>query len=263
MSYDELYNTLDVIDAPEVTVDPFFPKFQGMFWIFAEALLVTVLGLRCIEKGGRASRILAMIGLGFGALSVLLQLLLVWEAFPTIESSGFFSYSLSTMGKITSFTTVTMVASIVGALVVRIKGNDKLVSLLKIVSVFSGFGIWLITTIMIFTTDFEDISKIMNLEGVFSACFMTGWITALVLSKINQKDGTKEVGEKKETVTNNIVESVKPEPIVQTEPVQIEVEQAVEPEPNPASEPEFFEPVQEENVEPPVTPPEVSFENKE
>ena len=186
----EYYDTYKMINSEtaKVVKEPLYPKFQGMFWIFAEALLVAVLALRCIEKGGKASRILAMIGLGFGAVSVLLQLLLVWGAFSYVETTGFFSYSLTAMGKFTSFTTVTMIAAIAGALVLRIKVNEKVVNLLRNVAVFSGIGIWLITTIMIFSGDLGELSKILNLEGVFSACFMTGWITALVMSKISRND---------------------------------------------------------------------------
>lgn len=251
MDYEDLLYDLDSGVSLKETTTPLYPKFQGMFWIFAEALLIMVLGLRCIEKGNKASRILALIGLGAGAISILLQLLLVWEVFPYMESTGFFSYSLSAMGKITSFATITMIASIVGALVMRIKENEKTVKILKIVAVVSGFGIWLITTIMIFASDLDGISKIMNLEGVFSACFMTGWITALVVSKMNQKDGKEEIAEKKETLIKKVVEPVKTEPVVQTEPIQ------VEPEPTPEVEP--LPPVQEESGEPQETPPEVNF----
>ena len=98
MEYYDAYKILNSETVAEAVKEPLYPKFQGMFWIFAEALLVAVLALRCIEKGGKASRILAMIGLGFGAVSVLLQLLLVWGAFSYMESTGFFSYSLTVMG---------------------------------------------------------------------------------------------------------------------------------------------------------------------
>jgi hypothetical protein len=135
-----------------------------------------------------------MVGLGFGALGVLFQFLLLWEIFPLLEYNGLASYGMSPLVKITSFVTMTMVASIVGALVMLINENEKMIDLLKIVAVFSCFGIWLIGSILLFSEDYTNITKFLNLEGVFLACFMMSWITALVMSKINSRERSdKEV----------------------------------------------------------------------
>ena len=229
--YDDLLYTLDSISTGvRAKAEPLYPKFQGMFWILAEALLITILGFRCLEKGNKVSRILALIGLGFGAVSIILQLLLVFEAFPYMESLGRYSYGLSVMGKITLFTTMTMIAAIAGALVMRIKEGEKMVGFLKMAAVFSGLGVWIIGTIMIFASDFKYAMKIFNLEGVFFACFVVSCITAWVLSRMHQKDkdGTSE---KRVMTIEEVIDPAPVEPVVQVGMAQVEVTQA---EPAPA-----------------------------
>lgn len=230
--YDDLLYTLDSSSTSvRAKAEPLYPKFQGMFWILAEALLITILGFRCLEKGNKVSRILALIGLGFGAVSIILQLLLVFEAFPYMESLGRYSYGLSVMGKITSFTTMTMVAAIAGALVMRIKEGEKMVGFLKMAAVFSGLGVWIIGTIMIFASDFKYAMKIFNLEGVFFACFVVSCITAWVLSRMHQKDGEDGISEKRVMTIEEVIDPAPVEPVVQVGMAQVEVTQA---EPAPA-----------------------------
>ena len=251
MSYDDYYTTggASYTDVAPYSI-PMVTKFQAMFWIFAEALLVLLIGLRCLEKGNKASRILALIGLGFGAISLILQLALVWELFPVIESTGFFSYSLTAMGKITSFVSITMVAAICGALIMRIKENDKMVRILKLVSICCGAFLWLVEVIIIFSSDYSSISKIFSIAGVVSSCFIVSWITALIMSRFNRND---EKEGKKELTSEPV--RVKP---IQTKPVQTEsIRVTTEPEPKPEIEPS--QTLEQGNSKSQETPPEVNF----
>ena len=120
---------------------------------------------------------------------MILQLAAIWEIIPLLESSGFFSVSLSTMGKITTFVTDTTFFAIIGALVMRIKANDKTVSILKLVMACCGLGLWLITVMAIFgLIDSLETMKIISLGSIFLSCFVVSWLSALILSRFNRRD---------------------------------------------------------------------------
>ncbi len=195
MSNYETYQLINSLDSESTTTSsfsfstPMYIKFQAMFWVFAEALIILLLGLRCIEKGNKISKYLAVIGLGFGLCSVILQLAAIWEIIPLLESSGFFSVSLSTMGKITTFVADTTFFAIIGALAMRIKANDKTVSILKLVMACCGLGLWLITVMAIFgLIDSLEAMKIISLGSILLSCFVVSWLSALIISRFNRKD---------------------------------------------------------------------------
>ncbi|MBQ3320991.1 hypothetical protein IJG71_02585 [Candidatus Saccharibacteria bacterium] len=231
-----------------------------MFWVFAGALLIMLLGLRCIEKGNKISRILALIGLGFGVVGLILELALIWELFPLAETAGFYSYNMTVMGKLTVLVMATMIVAIGSALIMRIKESDKLVRILKWVAIGCGCGLWVITVIIIFANDLGNVlSKILGVSGVLMACFMVCWITALIMSRFNRKeeDSKPEVEVKKEVeVENVIVEPVKNEPI-QAESTQVELAQVE----SVKIEPVQVEPVQAEPVQAELDPLQ-SFQNE-
>lgn len=196
MYYEDLYSSASSGATASGSLSfstPMSIKFQLMFWIFAEALLVLLLGLRCIEKGNKVSRILALIGLGCGALSLLLQLGAVWGLFSVVEVTGFFSFGLSAMGKFMSFTTVTMISTICGALIMRIKENENIVKILKWVAFGCGAFLWLVETLIIFSSDFSGLMTLLNITGVAASCFVVSWITALILSKTSNNEQVEKI----------------------------------------------------------------------
>lgn len=183
---------------------PLATKFNLMFWVFAEGLLLTLFGLRCIEKGNKASRIMAILGLVVGAVALLLQLGLIWEIVPAVEVRGFFSYNLTVMAKITILATIASFMLVGGALIMRIEENEKNIRLLKMCAVICGAGEWITIAIMIFNADSQSLIKLVGVSGILSACCMVCWITALVLSRFNKND--KENGEIKSGEKKNVDE---------------------------------------------------------
>ena len=77
---------------------------------------------------------------------------------------------------------------------------------------------------MIFASDFKYAAKIINLEGIFSACFMISWVTAWVLSKMHQKDDRDEAFGGR-GIIKEVTESVEAEPAAQVEMAQVEAVQ--------------------------------------
>lgn len=162
-----------------------------MFWIFAGALITAVFGFRCLSKGERTSKILAIIGLISCGVAMLLQLLLVWGIIPFVEASGMMSVGVSAMGKFMFVATTTATAAILCALVAKINENGPLIAPLKYTALVCGICFWLATTLMIFVdaSSFQTLfTKGLPLSGVLLAAFVVTGITAVLMSWFNRKD---------------------------------------------------------------------------
>lgn len=193
--YDDFYNSYnnyettgnnslyEISDSGLSFSVPVYTKFQSMFWVFAAVLIIALLGLRCIEKGNKASKILGMVGLGFGVLGAIFQIILIWV--PALLTSGS-SFGLSIMAKITLTVAITTIVAIGGALIIRIKENEKMVKISKWIAIGSGIGIWLVLMILIFGSGIQGITKVLSLGSVLLSCFVVCLITALVLSHFNR-----------------------------------------------------------------------------
>ena len=189
---------------------PISAKFQLMFWSFGGALLGGILGLRCLEKGSRFVHTLALVGLISGAVSLLLQLLMIWGLIPLVESS-LFTINITVLGRLMIATLATAVAAIAVGLVGLIKDDGNSISLLKMVSTVCGIGFWAITIVLLFM-DFSamatSIIKALTMLGVMSSCFVVCSVAALILAWFDKKDKVEALLENKGSDGNNSQSSV-------------------------------------------------------
>ena len=231
---------------------PLSMKTGFMFSIFAVLLLVVIFGLRCIEKGNKIAKAMASIGLMTGVVAAVFQLLAVWQVFSLVESTGLYSTGLSVMGKIMVALSITTIAAIVGALIMRIKETEKLVKVLKSVAIGCGFGFWLWEMVVVFSGDPNLFNKMLSVAIVLLSCCEVSWAVAFILSRFgrdekpnNAKTEAHDVKEEVIVQENTVQEmpsaqselQSEPEPESKPEP-QFESNSESEPEPEFKSEPE-------------------------
>jgi len=219
-NYDDDYETNIVTTTgttyqPRNTVyeTPISAKTQQMFWSFAGLLFLVILGTRCIEKGDKRSKILAMIGLGTGAVGFVLQMLLIWQVFSLTEPTGSFSTGISMMGKITLSIMITAVAMMACAVIMRINENEKIVKVTKWIAMGCGLGFWVIELMAIIQNDYNVAGKLVSAGTALLSCCLICWVVAWVLSRFSSKETPTKIEQ---------VDSAQIEPI-QTEPGQVEM----------------------------------------
>ena len=172
---------------------PLSAKTGLMFWVFAGLLIVVLLGLRCIEKGNKIAKVMAAVGLVIGLISTILQLLAIWQVFPLIESVRLFAFNLSVMGKITIISSFTTVAAILGAMIMRIRESEILVKVLKWVAVGCGLVSWLLAIVVVFSTDFGSMGKVLGISVIMESVGLVAWVVAFIMSRFGRDETTKGV----------------------------------------------------------------------
>ena len=215
---------------------PLSMKTGFMFSIFAVLLLVVVFGLRCIEKGNKIAKAMAAIGLMTGVVAAVFQLLAVWQVFSLVESTGLYSSGLSVMGKIMVALSITAIAAIIGALIMRIKDTEKLVKVLKSVAIGCGFGFWLWEMVVVFSGDPNLFNKMLSVAIVLLSCCEVSWVVAFILSRFGRDEKPNNAKTEAHDVKEEVIVQ---ETTVQEMPsAQSELQSEPEPEFKPESEPE-------------------------
>ena len=185
----------DIAPTTETLQNPSRPRYempvsvkaQFTFWIFAGLLLLTLLGLRCIEKGNKVSRVIAVTALGVGVVGAVLQMLMAWQVMPVMESTGTFSYSLSVMAKTTIVISLATIMTISCALIMRIRESEMTVEVLKWVAAGCGLMFWILVTIVIFSSDYSAVDKIFSAGVVLLSCCIVSWVTAWIMSRFSSE----------------------------------------------------------------------------
>lgn len=228
---------------------PLSTKTGLMFSIFAVLLLVVIFGLRCIEKGNKIAKAMATIGLMTGVVAAVFQLLAVWQVFSLVESTGLYSSGLSVMGKIMVALSITTIAAIIGALIMRIKETEKLVKVLKSVAIGCGFGFWLWEMVVVFSGDPNLFNKMLSVAIVLLSCCEVSWAVAFILSRFGRDEKPNNAKTEAHDVKEEVIVQ---ETTVQEMPsAQSELQSEPESEPKPESKPETqFESNSESEPEP-------------
>ena len=192
---------------------------------------------------------MATIGLMTGVVAAVFQLLAVWQVFSLVESTGLYSSGLSVMGKIMVALSITTIAAIIGALIMRIKETEKLVKVLKSVAIGCGFGFWLWEMVVVFSGDPNLFNKMLSVAIVLLSCCEVSWAVAFILSRFGRDEKPNNAKTEAHDVKEEVIVQ---ETTVQEMPsAQSELQSEPESEPKPESKPETqFESNSESEPEP-------------
>lgn len=106
--------------------DPIIGKIQTMFLTFVGCALLNIAAFKNLEIGNNKSRAFAITSFVTAIIATLLDLFLIWEIFPGLDSHSYSSFNrLSVMSKITLSVALTSIATLIEAWIMSIKGSGR------------------------------------------------------------------------------------------------------------------------------------------
>ena len=147
-----------------------------------------LLGLRCIEKGNKTAKAMAIVGLITGLFSAILQLLAAWQVFSLTDSDGLSSLGVPLMVRIMLNVTLTTAVAIICAMIMRIRESEMMVKILKWVAIGCGLVSWLLIVVLLFLDDGHLLGKVMGVSSITQSCGLISWIVAFMMSKFGKSE---------------------------------------------------------------------------